>query len=350
MVMNPAGPPAPSARRYVRVPIVIAALLPVVSMVLTGSGLTGTTQAQAERGAIPCMNQDSDEPGQLVFTWEPPDPHPTDYRLRWAHSSLGFLSYRDSNEAQRGNVYPAGSETTLTLTGLTPGQAYKVQPRAHYYNADRSVHEWSGLWTATATIRRMDEPAEPPQSDERTENQDPTATPSPEDQTGNDGPPAAPTGLSAPWVGHSVLTLTWNDPQDDSITGYRVLQESSEDNLSVIEEDTGSAGTEYTDDTLAAENTYFYAVLALSQDGDGVQSSTISATTPAEPTSEDQTRNVVPKQPSQHRRHRPARHHRAERIPRSGGAESNEATASTYTLADAQEGKTIKVQVSFTDF
>ena len=101
---------------------------------------------------------------------------------------------------------------------------------------------------------------------------------------------------------------------------------------------------------MGAETTYFYAVLALSPGGEGVKSSTISATTPAEPMSEDQTRNVVPKQPSQHRCHRPARHHRAERIPRSGGAESNEATASTYTLADAHEGKAIKVQVSFTDF
>ena len=348
MVMNPAGPPAPSTRRYVRVLIVIAALLLVVSMVLTGSGLTGTTQAQAERGAIPSMNLDSDEPGQLVITWETLDPHPTDYRLSWAHSSLGFLSYRDSNEAEKGNVYPAGSETTLTWNGLTPGQGYKVQPRARYYNADRSVHEWSGPWTATATI--MDEPAEPLQPEDQTENKDPTATPPPAEQTDNEDPPAAPTGLTVARVGHSVLTLAWNDPKDDSITGYRILRGSSEDNLSVIEEDTGSAGTEYTDDTLAAENTYFYAVLALSQDGDGVQSSTISATTPAEPTSEDQTRNVVPKQPSQHRRHRPARHHRAERIPRSGGAESNEATASTYTLADAHEGKTIKVQVSFTDF
>ena len=52
--------------------------------------------------------------------------------------------------------------------------------------------------------------------------------------------------------------------------------------LSTIEEDTGNIDVEYTDSTVAAETTYYYAVLALSQDGDGVQSTTVSATTPAE--------------------------------------------------------------------
>ena len=55
------------------------------------------------------------------------------------------------------------------------------------------------------------------------------------------------------------------------------------DSLSTIETDTGSASTEYTDATVAAETTYFYAVLALSSDGDGAPSSAISATTPAAP-------------------------------------------------------------------
>ena len=66
--MNPAARHDRSARRYVRLPILIAALLLVVSMVLTGSGLTGTTQAQAERGAIPSLTLDSNAPGQLLIT------------------------------------------------------------------------------------------------------------------------------------------------------------------------------------------------------------------------------------------------------------------------------------------
>ena len=36
-------------------------------------------------------------------------------------------------------------------------------------------------------------------------------------------PPAMPTGLS-PSVSHDAVTLTWDDPQDDSITGYVILR------------------------------------------------------------------------------------------------------------------------------
>ena len=274
MPMNSAARNDLSSRRCVRLPILVAAMLIVISTVFTGSGLTGTAQAQAERGAIPSVSLDSNEPGQLVITRQTPDPAPTDYRISWAHSSLGFLSYRDSNEAQRGNAYPSGNENTLTLDGLTPGEIYKVQLRARYYTANRSAHEWSGPWTGTSTTRVMDEPAKPPPPEE---------TPQPAEQTENDDPPAAPTGLTVARVGHSVLTLTWDDPQDERITGYRVLRGASVDSLSTIEENTGGVGTEYADDTVAPETTYHYAVIALSAVGDGAQSDAVSATTTAPP-------------------------------------------------------------------
>ena len=75
-------------------------------------------------------------------------------------------------------------------------------------------------------------------------------------------PPAAPTGLIAARIGHSVLTLTWDDPQDDTITGYRILRGTEADNLAVINSDTASNATEYEDDTVAPETAYHYAVLA----------------------------------------------------------------------------------------
>ena len=253
MPMNAAARRDPSAGGWVRLSILIAALLLVAAMVLSVSGLAGTAQGQAGSGAIPSLTLDSNEPGQLVITWQAPDPAPTDYRIIWTHTSLDYLSYKDSNEAERGNVYPVGGVTTLTLNDLTPGENYKVQLRARYYNADRSVHEWSGPWTATATQRVKNHP------------------------------PAEPTGLTAAQVGHSVLTLTWDDPQDANITGYRVMRGPDAGSLSTIEADTGSASTEYTDATVAAETTYFYAVLALSADGYGAPSSAISATTPAAP-------------------------------------------------------------------
>ena len=253
MPMNAAARRAPSARGWVGLSVLIAALLLVAGMVLSGSGLAAPADAQAEAGAIPSLTLDSNEPGQLVITWATPDPAPTDYRIRWANASMGFPSYNAPNEPERGNVHPAGDANTLTLDNLTPGENYKVQIRARYYNADRTVHERSGPWTATATQRVKAHP------------------------------PAAATGLAASSIEHDSLTLTWNDPQEAGITGYRVLRGTDAGSLSTIEADTESAGAEYTDSTVAAETTYFYAVLALSADGDGAQSTAISATTPAAP-------------------------------------------------------------------
>ena len=250
----------PSASRT-RLPILIAAWLFIIAATVTmSSGLPRTAQAQAERGAIPSLNLASSEPGQLVISWETPDPAPTDYRLRWAPATGDFLSYRDVNEVERGNLYPLRGVNMLTLDNLTPGDSYKVQMRSRYYNADRSVRESSGPWTNTATQRVKN------------------------------NPPAAPTGLIAARIGHSVLTLTWDDPQDDTITGYRILRGTEADNLAVINSDTASNATEYEDDTVAPETAHHYAVLARSANGEGAQSDIISATTPAAPKSKEQPR------------------------------------------------------------
>ena len=99
-----------------------------------------------------------------------------------------------------------------------------------------------------------------------------------------DNPPAAPTGLTASEVTHNSVTLTWTPPDSGSaVAGYRVLRGTNANSLSTIAQDTSNTGTEYTDTTMTAETTYHYAVLALSQDGDGAQSTTTSATTPAAP-------------------------------------------------------------------
>ena len=78
----------PSASRT-RLPILMAAWLFIIAATVTmSSGLPGVVQAQAERGAIPSLTLHSSEPGQLVITWETPDPAPTDYRLRWTNTDL----------------------------------------------------------------------------------------------------------------------------------------------------------------------------------------------------------------------------------------------------------------------
>ena len=176
--------------------LLAAALTILAVTILATSAMTAPAPAHAQAGndSIPSLTLHSTEPGQLIITWETPDPAPTDYRLRWANTDLGWPSWSGTNETERANEYPLGGVTSLTLNNLTPGDSYKVQMRSRYYNSDRSVHESSGPWTNTATQRVKNHP------------------------------PAAPTGLIAARIGHSVLTLTWDDPQDDTITGYRILR------------------------------------------------------------------------------------------------------------------------------
>ena len=241
-----------------RLPILIAAwLLIIAATVIISSGLYGTAQAQAERGTIPSLALASNEPGQLVVIWETPEPTPTDYRVRWSPTNAKSLSYKDPNEVERGNLYPTGDVKALTLNNLTPGKEYKVHIRSRYYDGEHSHSRWSGPWTQVVTQRVKDHP------------------------------PAAPTGLTESHVSHDSLTLTWDDPQDTSITGYRILRGTDAGNLAAIQNDMGSASTEYTDATVEPETTYHYAILALSQDGDGAQSAGISITTPAEPAEEE---------------------------------------------------------------
>ena len=54
------------------------------------------------------------------------------------------------------------------------------------------------------------------------------------------------------------VLLSWLNPSDDSITGYQVLRGLAADSLVVIEEDTGSSGTSYTDTAPPAGQTHTY--------------------------------------------------------------------------------------------
>ena len=340
-------------------PILIATLMLVISMAFIGSGMAGSAQAQGASNAIPSITLASNEPGQLTITWQAPERAPTDYRLMWANTNLGFPSYKNPNEAERANEYPLGDVTTLTLSNLTPGDSYKVKIRSRYYNADRTVRESSGPWTNVITQRVMNHPPAAPtglaasevshdsltltwddpqdanitgyrvmrgpdgnslsaladtqgdstsftdstvepgttyhygvlalsQDGDGAQSTTSVTTPAEPQETVQNDPPAAPTGLTASNIEHDSLTITWDDPEDDSITGYRVLRGPDANSLSTLENDTESVSTEYEDETVDPETTYSYGVLALSADGNSVQSSSLSATTPAAPSSGEQ--------------------------------------------------------------
>ena len=239
----------------------MAALLAVATALIL---ISTTTQAQASNGAVPNLQLSSASPGALTITWDTPDPAPSDYRVIWAKQDLDFLSYKNSNEANRGNEYPGGDETSITLTGLTKGQTFKVKSRARYTSGGQNNGSWSGPWTGTITTRVKDDT------------------------------PAAPTGLTASEVTHDSVSLSWTAPSRGTVTGYRVLRGADANSLSTMTDDTGSTSPEYTDSTVDAKTTYHYAVLAHSQDGNGVQSTTVSTTTPAEPRQQQENTNSFP--------------------------------------------------------
>ena len=98
--------------------------------------------------------------------------------------------------------------------------------------------------------------------------------------------PAIPTGLTAETVAHDTVTLTWDDPQDDSVTGYAVVRWKLGFNSSgivTIAPDTGTADTGYTDETVEPETEYLYNVKAINAQGESEKSEPLRVKTPAAP-------------------------------------------------------------------
>ena len=99
-------------------------------------------------------------------------------------------------------------------------------------------------------------------------------------------PPDKPKGLDATAT-HDSVTLTWDDPQDESITGYVILRRvrvnDQGGDFSVLVANTGSATTTYTDNEVAASTTYTYRIKAINEHGVSERSRWVHIDTPAPP-------------------------------------------------------------------
>ena len=219
-------------------------------------GVFAVAQAQAADGTMTGVTLASDSPGTLTVSWKAPTPAPTDYRLRWAPVGSDFLSWNGTNETDRGNAYPAGDVTSLTLSGLSEGTEFNVQARARYHKGEHKDSPWSGPW-AEASALVMSEPPDVPSA------------------------PAAPNLAGTVLTPEGHVMLLWQIPSDDSITGYQVLRGPDADSLVVIEQDTGSGGTSYTDTAPPTGQTHTYAVKARNAAGLSPLSNTVTATVPA---------------------------------------------------------------------
>ena len=81
--------------------------------------------------------------------------------------------------------------------------------------------------------------------------------------------------------GDGSVILTWDAPDDDSVTGYQILRRqpsAGERSLSVYVADTGSTATSYTDTGVTAGVKYVYRVKAINSAGVGQRSKNVKVT------------------------------------------------------------------------
>ena len=185
-------------------------------------------------------------------------------------------------------------------------------------------------------------------------------------------PPGAPRNLRGAANADGTVTLSWDAPDDDTVTGYQILRRrptEGENTLLVHVNDTGSTATKYTDRDVTPDVRHAYRVKAINAVGLGKQSKFVS---------------VTPTQPAEPSQNSPATgrptiggtaqvgetltadtsdiadadgltnvSYSYQWIRNDGSTDTDtdiqDATGSTHTLVDADEGKTIKVQVSFAD-
>ena len=168
------------------------------------------------------------------------------------------------------------------------------------------------------------------------------------------------------------MTLTWRDPQDDTITGYQILRRDKdiheEGTFETVEADTGTAETTYTDGSVEPERRYVYRIKAVNAHGLSEISSWVRAYTPAAPATEttpDPANSAATGAPAVTGTAQVGETLTADTsaISDADGLDDASfsyqwiaddtdiqgATGSTYTLVSEDEGKTLRVRVSFTD-
>ena len=114
--------------------------------------------------------------------------------------------------------------------------------------------------------------------DEESLTSEPTAAVAEADPT---GPPPAPQNLTAVVNGDGHIVLSWEAPDDDSITGYQILRRrptEGEDTLLVYVADTQSAAATFTDTDVTAGVQRAYRVKAINAAGAGPVSNFVNVT------------------------------------------------------------------------
>ena len=96
-------------------------------------------------------------------------------------------------------------------------------------------------------------------------------------------PPPAPRNLTGVANDDGSVTLSWDAPGDDSVTGYRILRRHTVKQapgvFSTLAANTGTTATTYTDRVASPETRYAYRVKAVNAAGAGKRSNYVKVTT-----------------------------------------------------------------------
>ena len=244
-----------------------AGLLAALSILLALPVLAQEGDPPSDPPARPTGLADEVSHDSVALRWDDPgDDTITGYqilRLNRAVDDLGEFHVHtdDTGSATTGYVDRDVEGDSRYVYRIKARNGAGLSPRSTYFNAD-TPEEPTPRPTPEPTPEPTPQPANSPQE--------------------GDTPPSTPTALEAD-PSHNAVTLIWDDPEDDTITGYRILRGPDSGNLAVIAKDTGSADTGYVDEDVEAETSYVYAVTALNDGGAGEQSGTVEVTTLAQP-------------------------------------------------------------------
>ena len=201
--------------------------------------------------------------GEVVLTWDDPDDD----------SITGYVILRRVRVNDTGGDFSvlvsdtATAATTYTDNTVAASLTYTYRIKAINGAGTSERSRWYHIDTPAAPVPTVE----------------PTVAPTPEQAV---EPPAKPEGLEAT-ASHGEVVLTWDDPGDDSVTGYVILRRVRVNDVggdfSVLVADTGTAATTYTDDTVAASTTYTYRIKAINEHGVSERSRWFHIDTPNAP-------------------------------------------------------------------
>ncbi len=178
--------------------------------------------------------------------------------------------------------------TTYTDATVEPEKQYVYRIKAINIHGVSALSSWARGYTPAAPEQAT--PAEPQETfvegDDENNQQDESGEPQEAEEEQATERPAKPTGLSAEAT-HDTVVLTWDNPNDDTITGYMILRRNRKTSASgefrELASDTGTAATTYTDDTVVAGTTYTYRIKAINGAGVSERSRWFHIDTPAVP-------------------------------------------------------------------